>query len=219
MNRRTLLGAVLAGAVVTPAFAAGSARAADPGPSVTRSGTTTLDSQAVFFVSYDGLVNNNSFQKNGLLTYRGYQYAVWYSADKNAVVGRRVLGGSTWSTVQIGHTLKASDSHNVISMGVSRTDGRLHLNMDSHSDGFTYVKSVAGLMDDPAGLSWTAARFGAPRSTLDGLALTSQFTYPQFVTSPDGKLQLSYRVGISGNGRNAIAENYGTSWIYLDRKS
>jgi hypothetical protein len=96
MKRRTLLGAALAGAVMTPALGAGTARAADPGPSVTRTGTTTLDSQAVFFVSYDGLVNNNSFQKNGLLTYKGYQYAVWYTADKNAVVGRRVLGGSTW---------------------------------------------------------------------------------------------------------------------------
>ncbi|MEW2574509.1 hypothetical protein, partial [Streptomyces sp. NPDC047070] len=32
----------------------------------------------------------------------------------------------------------------------AKTDGRLHLHMDSHSDGFTYVKSVAGLMDNPA---------------------------------------------------------------------
>ena len=105
------------------------------------------------------------------------------------------LGASTWSTVKVGHTLRYNDSHNVISMGVSKVDGRLHLNMDSHSDGFTYVKSVAGLLDNPAGLSWTASRFGAPQSTLDGLALTSQFTYPQFVSTPDGRLQLSYRVG------------------------
>ncbi|WP_405534284.1 BNR repeat-containing protein [Streptomyces sp. NBC_00075] len=215
MKRRTLLGAALAGAVVTPAFAVGSARAADPGPSVTQTGNTTLDSQAVFFVSYDGLVNNNSFQKNALLTYKGYQYAVWYTADKNAVVARRVLGATTWSTVQVGHTLKASDSHNVISMGVSKVDGRLHLNMDSHSDGFTYVKSVAGLMDNPSGLSWTAARFGSPQSTLDGLALTTQFTYPQFISTPEGKLQLSYRVGISGNGRNALAEYDGSTWTAL----
>ncbi|WP_371574071.1 BNR repeat-containing protein [Streptomyces sp. NBC_01314] len=215
MKRRTLLGAALAGAVVSPVLGAATARAADPGPSVSQTGNTLLDSQAIFFVSYDGLVNNNSFQKNGLLTYKGYQYAVWYTADRNAVVGRRVLGSSTWSTVQVGHTLRYNDSHNVISMGVSKVDGRLHLNMDSHSDGFTYVKSVAGLMDNPAGLSWTTSRFGAPQSTLDGLALTSQFTYPQFVSMPDGKLQLSYRVGISGNGRNAIAEYNGTSWTNL----
>ncbi|MCX5563412.1 BNR repeat-containing protein [Streptomyces sp. NBC_00038] len=215
MRRRTLLTTAVLGAVAGPGLGAGTARAADPGPSVTQTGTTTLDSQAVFFVSYDGLVNNNSFQKNGLLTYKGYQYAVWYTADKNAVVGRRVLGGSTWSTVKVGHTLKASDSHNVISMGVSKTDGRLHLNMDSHSDGFTYVKSVAGLMDNPSGLTWTASRFGSPQSTLDGLALTTQFTYPQFISTPEGRLQLSYRVAVSGNGRNALAEYNGSTWTAL----
>ncbi|MEV6961171.1 BNR repeat-containing protein [Streptomyces sp. NPDC051207] len=211
MRRRTLL----AGTLLTALAGTGTARAADPGPSVTRTGRTTLDTQAIYFVSYDGLVNNNSFQKNGLLTHKGHQYAAWYTADRNAVVARRALGASTWQTVRVGHTLRYNDSHNVISMGVSRSDGRLHLNMDSHSDGFTYVKSVAGLLDNPTGLSWTASRFGAPQSTLDGLALTSQFTYPQFVATPEGRLQLSYRAGVSGNGRNALAEYDGTRWTAL----
>ena len=212
MKRRTLLGAALAGAVMTPALGAGTARAADPGPSVTLTGTTTLDTQAIFFVSYDGLVNNNAFQKNGLLTYKGYQYAVWYTADRNAVVGRRKFGSSTWSTVKVGHTLRYNDSHNVISMGLSKVDGRLHLNMDSHSDGFTYVKSVAGLMDNPDGLSWTASRFGAPQSTLDGLALTSQFTYPQFVSTPDGK---PLRTAATASSSRVAAS--GTSWASIAR--
>ncbi|WP_344312240.1 BNR repeat-containing protein [Fodinicola feengrottensis] len=188
---------------------------ANHGPSVTPYGRTTVDTQALFFVSYDGLVNNNSFQKNGLLTYRSYQYAVWYAADRNAVVGRRALGESSWATVKVGHTLKSDDSHNVMSMGVSTIDGRLHLNMDSHSDSFTYVRSVSGLLDNPSGLSWTANRFGAAQPTLDGLALTTLFTYPQFISTPEGNLQLSYRAGISGNGRNALAEYDGTSWTNL----
>ncbi|MER6015824.1 BNR repeat-containing protein [Streptomyces bluensis] len=214
MRRRTLLATALLSTAATPGLT-GVARAAAPGPSLTPAGSTTLDTRAIYFVSYDGLVNNNSFQKNGLLTYQGHQYAAWYTADRNAVVARRVLGATTWETVKVGHTLRYDDSHNVISMGVSRTDGRLHLNMDSHSDGFTYVKSVAGLMDNPSGLSWTASRFGAPQSTLDGLALTSQFTYPQFTSTPEGKLQLSYRVAVSGNGRNALAEYDGSSWTAL----
>ncbi|GAB2783338.1 hypothetical protein GCM10027073_15050 [Streptomyces chlorus] len=65
------------------------------------------------------------------------------------------------------------------------------------------------------GPTWTASRFGAPQSTLDGLALTSQFTYPQFVSTPEGRLQLSYRAGVSGNGRNALAEYDGTRWTAL----
>ncbi|UXY18097.1 BNR repeat-containing protein [Streptomyces cynarae] len=211
MRRRTVLATALLSAVVAP----GRAQAATPGPSVTRTGTTTLDSQAIYFVSYDGLVNNNSFQKNGLLTYQGYQYAAWYTSTRNAVVARRKLGASTWSTVTLSHQLKSDDSHNVISLGVSEIDGRLHLNMDSHSDGYFYVKSVAGLMDNPGTTAWTSSVFGAVQTSLDGLALTSQFTYPQFVSTPEGKLQLSYRVGISGNGRNALAEYDGSSWKAL----
>ncbi|MFF4014526.1 BNR repeat-containing protein [Streptomyces sp. NPDC001843] len=211
MRRRTVLGSAMLAAMATP----GIARAASPGPSVTKQGTTRLDAQAVYFVSYDGLVNNNSFQKNGLFTYKGHQYAAWYTATRNAVVARRVLGGATWSTVTLSHQLGSDDSHNVISMGVSRTDGRLHLNMDSHSDGFFYVKSVAGLLDNPGSTAWTSSVFGSVQTTLDGLALTAQFTYPQFVSTPEGRLQLSYRAGISGNGRNALAEYDGAAWTAL----
>ncbi|MFI0036957.1 BNR repeat-containing protein [Streptomyces mutabilis] len=214
MRRRTLLTGALAVPVLATAGTTARAAAA-PGPSVTPAGRTTLDSRAIYFVSYDGLVNNNSFQKNGILTHKGHQYAAWYTADRNAVVARRALGAGTWQTVRVGHTLRYDDSHNVISMGVSRTDGRLHLHMDSHSDGFTYVKSAAHLLDDPTGLSWTASRFGAPQSTLDGLTLTPQFTYPQFVAAPNGRLQLSYRAGVSGDGRNALAEYDGHRWTEL----
>ncbi|MFB7334435.1 BNR repeat-containing protein [Streptomyces adustus] len=211
MRRRTVLASALAAAVAVPA----TARAATPGPSVTASGTTLLDAQAIYFVSYDGLVNNNAFQKNGLLTYKGYQYAAWYTATRNAVVARRALGATGWSTITLSHQLKSDDSHNVISLGVSRTDGRLHLNMDSHSDGFFYVKSVAGLLDNPASTAWTAAVLGSVQTTLDGLALTSQFTYPQFIATPEGRLQLGYRAGVSGNGRNALAEYDGSAWTAL----
>ncbi|MFI8089891.1 BNR repeat-containing protein [Streptomyces sp. NPDC086080] len=186
-----------------------------PGPSVTPVGSSTPDPGALYFVSYEGLVNNNAFQKNGLLTYQAHQYAVWYTADRDAVVGRRALGVSRWDAVRVGHSLRYDDSHNVICMGVSRTDGRLHLVMDSHSDGFTCVKSVAGLLDDPTGTGWTPNRFGVPRSTLDGLALTPRFTYPQFVATPEGGLQLSYRAGVSGDGRNALAEYDGIRWTGL----
>ncbi|MEU1295068.1 MULTISPECIES: BNR repeat-containing protein [unclassified Streptomyces] len=211
MRRRTVLATAVLAAVAAP----GVARAAEPGPSVTARGTTLLDARAIYFVSYDGLVNNNSFQKNGLLTYKGYQYAAWYTATRDAVVGRRALGATTWSAVTLPHRLKSDDSHNVVSMGVSKTDGRLHLNMDSHSDGFFYLKSVAGLLDSPASTGWSASAFGAVQTTLDGLALTSQFTYPQFVATPEGRLQLSYRAGVSGNGRNALAEYDGSTWRAL----
>ncbi|MGW1810784.1 BNR repeat-containing protein [Streptomyces sp. NPDC002078] len=190
--------------------AAGSGTAA---PEVTRLGRTLLDAQALYFVSYDGLVNNNSFQKNDLFTHRGRQYAAWYSADRGATVARRGPGAGDWARVTLDHRLKSDDSHNVISMGVSRTDGRLHLVMDAHSDGFFYVKSAAGPLDGQ--LPWTRAAFGPVDTTLDGLALTPRFTYPQFVSTPEGRLQLGYRAGISGDGRNALAEYDGSTWTAL----
>ncbi|GHH91740.1 hypothetical protein [Streptomyces capillispiralis] len=47
MRRRTLLTGALLGTLAAPALATGTARAAAPGPSVTRTGRTTLDSRAI----------------------------------------------------------------------------------------------------------------------------------------------------------------------------
>lgn len=213
-----LAAALLLTATALPAAAADPGPAAAPGPSLTRIADTELDPEAIYFVSYDGLVNNNSFQKNGILTHAGHQYAAWYTADRSAVVARRALGAERWQTVTLDHKLKYDDSHNVISMGVSEADGRLHLNMDSHSDGFFYLKSAPGLMSSPGEHDWTADAFGPVQTSLDGLPLTSRFTYPQFVATPEGGLLLSYRAGVSGDGRNGLAaydSTDGTGWRAL----
>ncbi|GAA2119224.1 BNR repeat-containing protein [Streptomyces synnematoformans] len=209
-----LTATALPAALADPAAVPGPAAAA-PGPSLTRIADTELDPRAIYFVSYDGLVNNNSFQKNGILTHAGHQYAAWYTADRSAIVARRALGEQEWQTVALDHKLKYDDSHNVISLGVSAADGRLHVNMDSHSDGFYYLKSVPGLMSSPEEHDWTAAVFGPVQTSLDGLPLTSRFTYPQFVATPEGGLLLSYRAGVSGDGRNGLAAYDGTRWRAL----
>jgi hypothetical protein len=215
-NRRSLLsGAVGATAAVAIGGGVVGTASAATKPSATRKATSVLDPKALYFVSYDGLVNNNAFQKNGLLTHQGHQYAVWYAGDRSATVARRALGSTTWQTATIGHRLSIDDSHNVISMGVSPDDGRLHLLMDSHSSGYHYVMSVAGLMSSPASHAWSASRFGAVQTSMAGTALTSTFTYPQFVVSPQNRLQLSYRTGVSGNGQAALAEYTGSGWTDL----
>ncbi|MFD5315678.1 BNR repeat-containing protein [Streptomyces sp. NPDC127098] len=214
-NRRSVIQTAI-GAAALGGLAAGRAgAAAAAGPSVTVRGSTLLDATALYFVSYDGLVNNNAFQKHGLLTHNGHQYAVWYAADRQATVARRALTSTTWSKTTVGHALTANDSHNVISAGVSPADGRLHLVMDSHSGGYFYVKSVAGLAGSPAAHPWRADRFGPVQTSMDGTALTATLTYPQFLVSPAGRLQLSYRTGYSGNGQAALAEYDGTRWTNL----
>ncbi|MFE4052548.1 hypothetical protein [Streptomyces sp. YIM B13518] len=97
MRRRTPPAGALLGTAAAPAPAAA------PGPSVTRTGSTALDSRAVFSVSHDGPVSDNAFRKNGLLTHKGHQHAARCTADRGAVVGRRALGANTWRTVRAGH--------------------------------------------------------------------------------------------------------------------
>ena len=201
------LAAAAAGAAVTPAFAA---------PAVSLVSDTQLDATGVYFVSFDGLVNNESFQQDGILSFAGFQYAAWYNAGRSAVIARRRLPSGAWQQAVLPHTLSVSDSHNVISMGVSPSDGRLHVAMDTHDSQLFYVKSVAGLVSAPDSHPWSAADFGAVQRTLDGVDLGS-ITYPQFVLTPERTLQLSFRTGSSGNGTNELAEYNGSAWHRLGR--
>ncbi|GAB2926107.1 BNR repeat-containing protein [Streptomyces mayteni] len=214
-DRRSVIQSALGAAALAGLAAGHASAAAAAGPSATVRGSTLLDATALYFVSFDGLVNNNAFQKHGLLTHNGHQYAVWYAGDRQATIARRPLSATSWSRTTVGHALTVNDSHNVISVGVSPADGRLHLVLDSHSSGYFYVKSVAGLATSPGSHPWRADRFGPVQTSMDGTALTSTFTYPQLLVSPAGRLQLSYRTGYSGNGQAALAEYDGTRWTNL----
>ncbi|HEX6356230.1 BNR repeat-containing protein [Actinophytocola sp.] len=183
-------------------------------PAVTLLRDTQLDPTALYFVSFDGLVNNESYQQDAIVTYAGYQYATWYTADRSAVVARRRVASTTWQKVVLPHQLSTNDSHNVISLGISPRDGRLHIAMDTHNTPVFYVKSRAGLVSAPPA-SWSLADFGAVQRNLDGVDL-GNISYPQFVVTPDRRLQLSFRTGGSGNGTNELAEYDGT-WRKLGK--
>jgi len=136
-------------------------------PSVSFISNTQLDPNGIFFVSYDGVVNVNSFQLSGVLTYQNWQYAGWYTSSKTAMLARRQLPSGSWSTLQLPHQLSTSDSHNVIALGVSPSDGKIHVALDCHSTQMYYTSSEAGLAT--SGASWTASRFGAITNTLGNL--------------------------------------------------
>lgn len=192
--------------------------AADGAPGVTLLGESELDPRALYFVSYDGLVNNGSFQQSGILTHAGHQYAAWYTADRSAVVARRRLPHGPWRPVVLPHKLTVDDSHNVISLGVSPQDGRLHVAMDTHNSRVHYVVSEPGLVSRPSEDGWDASRFGALQRDLNGVDLGA-VTYPQFAITPEGRLQLVYRTGGSGNGTNELAEYDGGTWTVLGKWS
>jgi hypothetical protein len=193
-----------------------SAPAAAAAPEVTVLRNTQLDPAALYFVSFDGLVNNASYQQSAILSFAGFQYAAWYTASRDTVVARRRLPTGAWENAILPHRLSTNDSHNSISLGISPADGRLHIAMDTHDSTVFYVKSEAGLVSAPASRTWSAARFGVQR-TLDGVELGA-ITYPRFIVTPDQRLQLSYRTGRSGNGTMELAE-YNGSWRTLGRWS
>jgi hypothetical protein len=208
------LGALLLCVLLSGAVTGTSVAAPAAAPAVTLLRDTQLDPTALYFVSYDGLVNNESFQQDAILTYAGYQYTAWYTADRSAVVARRLLPAGAWQKVLLPHQLSTDDSHNVISLGISPKDGRLHIAMDTHNTPVFYVKSRAGLASAPPA-GWSLADFGAVQRTLDGIDLGG-ISYPQFVVTPDRRLQFSFRTGGSGNGTNELAE-YDGSWRRLGK--
>lgn len=201
VRRRTLLGA----AAAVSASAALPAAAAGRGLRLVRD--TVLDETAIYFVSYDGLVNNGSFQQSGILTYRGYQYAAWYTASRHARIARRRPDARGWQVIELPHRLSANDSHNTISLGVSRSDDRLHVAMDVHNTPVFYtVASLRG--------PWSADAFAPVVRTLDGVDLGG-ISYPQFVPKRSGGLLFSYRTGGSGDGIKELAEYERGSWTKL----
>ncbi|KZV93365.1 hypothetical protein EXIGLDRAFT_740138 [Exidia glandulosa HHB12029] len=179
---------------------------------VTLSSNTVLDTSGIYFVSYDGLVNVNSFQASAVITHSGYQYAAWYNSNRSAMLARRALPSGAWSKFSLSHTLSTNDSHNVISLGVSPADGVIHVAMDCHSSTMYYTKSVAGLANDPASKTWAASSFGSIQTTLGGLNIGTTVTYPQFVVTPENKLQFVYRTAVSGNGAAQLAEYSSGTW-------
>ncbi|TFK76165.1 hypothetical protein BDN72DRAFT_369003 [Pluteus cervinus] len=179
-------------------------------PSISLIGNSLLDSNGIYFISYDGVVNINSFQLSGVLTYGNYQYAGWYTSSRAAVLARRQLPSGSWSTLQLPHSLSTNDSHNVVSLGISPADGKIHIAMDCHSTQLYYTSSEAGLATN--GASWVASRFGPITTTLGNLNIGTVVTYPQFVVTPDNLLQFVYRSGVSGNGATQLAEFANGAW-------
>ena len=81
-----------------------SGQSAVAAPTVTLLRDTQLDPAALYFVSFDGLVNNESFQQDGILTFAGFQYAAWYTANRSAVIARRRLPSGAWEQAVLPHT-------------------------------------------------------------------------------------------------------------------
>lgn len=150
--------------------------------------------------NFSGPMNGRSFQQDAITSYRGWQYAGYINGDRRIAIARRLIGSIQWASVVIPDYFFASnDAHNIVSIGISPADGRLHLAFDHHVDELHYVVSEKNLVNDPELAFWDASSFSPVRDELNGTRITG-ITYPRFVTTPEGNLLLTFRIGGSGSG-------------------
>ncbi len=150
----------------------------------------------------DGYLSNMSYSQDSLLSYKGWQYATYYNAERHVVVQRRELPDGQWqSLVLTDYTQTTNDNHNTISIGISPVDGRLHLAFDHHDDTLHYRQSSADVVNNPQDCHWDASLFGSVQDHLNH-GTVSSLTYPRFAMAPDGTLIFEARLGQSGNGES-----------------
>ncbi|MGC4063427.1 MAG: BNR repeat-containing protein [Polyangiaceae bacterium] len=188
--------------------------------SITLVRDTVLSSNATAVKSYDTNVNIASYRHQGILYYSNYQFAAWYNGNtRNVIVARRTFNSSTlavgtWQWAYVNFNLASgADSHNVISLGISTGDGRLHVAIGQHD---TQLYSIRSNANAATGSTWDNTVFGgtasAPAYPIAGLpgygAATNNVTYPYFMNAADSAktLQFVYRTGSSGNGQLQLAE-------------
>lgn len=166
----------------------------------------TLSDQA-----FPGAINGVAFQQDAITTYNGYQYAVYWSANRHVAVARRALPDSPWQSFELtDYTFNTDNDHYDISLGLSPLDGTLHLSFYQWSSIFNYRKSAPNILDNPEQVNWNASLFGPVENGLLGSTMDPT-TYPRFVTAPSGKLLLLLRHGASGAGDSYLYEYDGNT--------
>lgn len=146
-------------------------------------------------------LNANAFQHHAITSYNSYQYACLWTPTvdlsiRHLTLCRRRFSNCSWESFTFtDYNQTTDDGHNVISIGICKGDGTLHLSFDHHCDDLKYRVSKKGLLDTPEKFPWSAANFGDITNSLPGTSdILSNISYPQFV-STDETLLFSYRVG------------------------
>ncbi|OJT12149.1 hypothetical protein TRAPUB_11298 [Trametes pubescens] len=173
-------------------------------------------------------LNGESFQQDALVTFNGYQYAAFYVNDavnasvRHPSLARRALKGekTSWEAFSFtDYNQTEDDGHDIISLGISRGDGTLHIGFDQHDNDLNYRVSQAGVATNPVGTEWSSSIFGPVLDHLPGLESLDKsvyfinVTYPRFLAVPTSQqesnagadLVLELRVGRSG---------LGDDWLY-----
>jgi len=184
-------------------------------PTVTHLSTTAITTAGRTALTYTGYMNGESFQQNGITSFGGWQYTAFWDQAGNVNISRRQLPSGSWQNLRLtDYTTTSTDSHNVISIGISAQDGTIHLAFDTHSSVFKYRRSIVGLATAPTTAAWVASSFGTVQNSLTSTSM-AVVTYPQFIYAPGNSLQLAIRTGYSGTGDEALYEYSAGVWSYI----
>ena len=170
-------------------------------------------------------VNWASFDQDKIVSYKDYQYTVYWAANRELSLARRHLHTNEVQIVRFNDYILADgrperqqrNGHRNTVIGISPGDGRLHLSWDHHNNDLNYLRSRKGLITDPPE-TLTAAHFESrqPLTQED----PQRVTYPRFFNDPDERLYFFYRTGGSGRGDSVFFEyddQQGTWQIITDR--
>ena len=168
-----------------------------------RAQTTSTHSTEI--VSKGGLLeNNHNLHSHSVVSYNNNQYVAFYDESATIILAKRQLsplGNWSFNDTATGKTTNKLDNHDYIALGVDDT-GVLHIAYDMHSSALKYFKMpTAESIDGTAGanISWLGTN-------------ESEVTYPIFFNDNDGKLFLTFRDGISGDGDSYLYSYSGGSW-------
>ena len=150
------------------------------------------------------------------ITYKGYQYVVYYSAKDRGgygdffaevMIARRKIDSSTWeySTLPV-YRLTSNDAHNRASIAISKGDGTIHITFDHHNTPrINYARSLVGVADKPESTVWNDQVFTFQRNMGFANDAVDPVTYPTFHDLPDGNLLMYFRSGGSTDGAMTFA--------------
>ena len=96
--------------------------------STTRVGPT-FPSLSAFVMGTGEQLSGQQFQTDGILTYKGYQYTVYYNLNRNVCIARRKMPVGAWEEVVLPYRNTVNDAHNTISIGISHKDNGLIANL------------------------------------------------------------------------------------------
>ncbi|KAI1361422.1 hypothetical protein F5Y08DRAFT_18507 [Xylaria arbuscula] len=165
-------------------------------------------------------LNGYAFQQDALRTFKGWQYACFYSSPANGTSSaypseepvyvhllRRKLPAGNWETLVFAdYAQTTDDGHNTVQLGICPGDGTIHLSYDHHCDVLRYRHSRVGVASSPETTPWDPSLFTPTLSALPGLEtdehvneLLSYITYPRFVTR-GSDLLFTFRTGKAGLG-------------------